>query len=108
MRQNLAVLSGFRCCAGLKTTAIDPNHDPQMCIGRCGGGPNVQIETVFAWSVIPKHHVGENGALHAAGSKLGGLANSLPRLSGLRRLPPEISNRGRCKRDALVDADLGV
>ena len=67
--------------------------------------PDVQVEAVLAHPVRPEVHVAEDRRLHAARAELGRLANTLPVLDRLRRLPAQLAG-GRCaERNSAIHVD---
>ena len=81
---------------------MEPDHDRPPLVGRCGAGPDIEREAVFAFGLGPKiaHRVGRAIGLDAAWAERVCRARAAPFLRRLRRLPTQAAEWRLCVRHA--------
>ena len=82
LRQVLAILPRFGSSARREAAAIDPHHHRQARLRGCGRRPHVEIEAVFAGTLVAEDHVVINISLHAARAELDRFADPFPGAAG--------------------------
>ena len=93
-----------------ETSAINPDHHGEFVFSfaEFRGRPDIQVETVFAYTRIAEDHVVENPALHAARAEFGGLADAFPLGGRHRWLPAEVADGRFGEGDAEECGDRAV
>src|SRR5215469_97158 len=87
---------------------VDPEHHRQSRFAVYFRHPQIQVQTVLARAVIPKHHVAKNIRLHATRPKLDSFSHPFPRGHWLRWFPAQRTNWRRRKRNSLETADFPI
>ena len=112
LRERFAVIAWQRAGPAGERAAIAPDHHGQLRRGGRGGGPDVDVEAIFACrrrrrcAFAPASTAAT--ALHAARAEGLGLAHAVPFRRGLRRLPAQRADRRRGEGDALEHAHVRV
>ena len=108
MREELAILAALGGGSALQSAAEDPDHDRQLAGLGIGRGPDVEGQAVLGGSGVVKHHVAEDGRLHAVVAEVVRGTDASPRLSGSRRCPAQLAGRWRGVGDALEGHHLSI
>ncbi len=104
-RQRVAVIHRERSRATGEGTTIGPDDHGAAFRGGFRGGPDVQIEAVLAGR-RSRSAGGPALLLHAHRAKFVGLAHAFPMRRRTRFTPAQVTDRGRGKGDALINANV--
>src|ERR1700712_4692469 len=88
-----------------KPPAVDPHDYRQQLRAALGRSPNIEVKTVFRRFVAGPSSINGIQLLHAVAAEGRGVANSVPRVDGLRRTPSQVTEGWRRIGDALPACD---